>query len=311
MELTQLRYFAAVAKCGTMSRAAAELFVSQPNLSTSLTRLETELGVPLFDRRRGKIVLNEYGEAFLAQVEQALNTLDAGVRAVRGAYQDTLRPLSIACMVDDSRLLSAFVAAHPEISFSHRRADLDTISALLSREEVDLALTVLQPQGSQLEFERLYSCRFVLVLNRNDPLAGQAQASYSDMRGRRLIIDTSRVEPVRFLRSMREHGIQPEVDAFLQDSGVLLSLIEAGRCITHLPEVALKELLLENDYPSVTSISLPDDNPPAYWGIAWNKRRPLSAAGLCFREFARGYFPSVDVAFARRGVPADGSGPSI
>ena len=51
MELSQLRYFIAVAKLGNMSKAAETLFVSQPNLSTSISRLEEEVGVPLFERR--------------------------------------------------------------------------------------------------------------------------------------------------------------------------------------------------------------------------------------------------------------------
>ena len=52
MELSQLRYFITVAELGNMSKAAEALFVSQPNLSTSISRLEEEVGVPLFDRRR-------------------------------------------------------------------------------------------------------------------------------------------------------------------------------------------------------------------------------------------------------------------
>ena len=79
MELSQLRYFMAVAELGNMSKAAQALFVSQPNLSTSISRLEEEVGVPLFDRRRGKIVLNQNGELLLESVKRAVDTLDAGV----------------------------------------------------------------------------------------------------------------------------------------------------------------------------------------------------------------------------------------
>ena len=55
MDLTQLKYFQAVARTGNITRAAAELFVTQPNLSKSITRLEEELQVPLFEHRKGKI----------------------------------------------------------------------------------------------------------------------------------------------------------------------------------------------------------------------------------------------------------------
>lgn len=64
MELSQLRYFSAVAQLENMSKAAEIMFVSQPNLSTSISRLEEEVGVPLFERRRGKIILNQSGKCF-------------------------------------------------------------------------------------------------------------------------------------------------------------------------------------------------------------------------------------------------------
>ena len=86
MELSQLRYFMAVAELGNMSKAAQALFVSKPNLSTSISRLEEEVGVPLFDRRRGKIVLNQNGELLLESVKRAVNTLDAGVREIGRAH---------------------------------------------------------------------------------------------------------------------------------------------------------------------------------------------------------------------------------
>ena len=99
MELSQLRYFSAVAQLGNMSKAAETMFVSQPNLSTSLSRLEEEIGVPLFERRRGKITLNQSGECFLHYVDHALSALEKGVQEVRNLNADRPEALSIACMV--------------------------------------------------------------------------------------------------------------------------------------------------------------------------------------------------------------------
>lgn len=90
MELSQLRYFIAVAKLGNMSKAAETLFVSQPNLSTSISRLEEEVGVPLFERRRGKIALNQNGELLLKSVEQGRFT--PGRRRPGCADQHSGRP---------------------------------------------------------------------------------------------------------------------------------------------------------------------------------------------------------------------------
>lgn len=65
MELTQLFQFKVLAESKTMTEAAERLHISQPALSSSLKRLETELGVQLFERRKNKLFLNEAGEKSL------------------------------------------------------------------------------------------------------------------------------------------------------------------------------------------------------------------------------------------------------
>lgn len=62
MELTQLFQFKVLAESKTMTEAAERLHISQPALSSSLKRLETELGVQLFERRKNKLFLNEAGK---------------------------------------------------------------------------------------------------------------------------------------------------------------------------------------------------------------------------------------------------------
>lgn len=138
MELSQLRYFIAVAKLGNMSKAAETLFVSQPNLSTSISRLEEEVGVPLFERRRGKIALNQNGELLLKSVEQAVSLLDAGVQAVPEPTQRTARaPLH---RLHDGRHHppGAFSAGAPRGQPDPPAADLPNVTSLLDRCEVDL-----------------------------------------------------------------------------------------------------------------------------------------------------------------------------
>ena len=64
MELQQLKYFKAVADIGKISEAAESLYVSAPALSTSISRLEKELGFPLFERTNNRITLNTQGHIF-------------------------------------------------------------------------------------------------------------------------------------------------------------------------------------------------------------------------------------------------------
>ena len=76
MSLTQLRYFVAVAEEGTVTRAAARCFVSQPPMSRQLRALEDELSVKLFERSAKGMTLSRAGERVLEQARRILELVD-------------------------------------------------------------------------------------------------------------------------------------------------------------------------------------------------------------------------------------------
>src|SRR6266849_3489142 len=77
MELHQLRYFCAVADCGSFSRAAEQSHVSQPSLSQQILKLEDELGARLFDRLGRSVRLTDLGKTFLPRARAVLRELEA------------------------------------------------------------------------------------------------------------------------------------------------------------------------------------------------------------------------------------------
>ena len=299
MELSQLRYFITVAELGNMSKAAEALFVSQPNLSTSISRLEEEVGVPLFDRRRGKITLNQNGALLLKSVKRAVSILDAGVQAVREQNSGQDAVLTLACMVDDTDLLGSFVLANPEINLVQTRADLPAITALLEHGDVDLALTVLPPPSEEVAYERVYSCHFVLLMSQDHPLAGESFITRRQLAGQRLAIDGSRLSRETFYAAeSSKFGLTPIIDYDVRHLDLLLSLVESNRCISIVPSVKYKELYLQGRHRSVVCREFAEGSPEAYWGVAHNKRFPLNEQGRRFRAFVRDYFARIDAEYA-------------
>ena len=93
MELLQFRYFMTAAKYENMTKAAEELHIAQPALSQSIKRLETELGVELFDRSRHRIALNEHGRL----LEKSCAPFSTPSTACRPSFRSPSTPPTIWC----------------------------------------------------------------------------------------------------------------------------------------------------------------------------------------------------------------------
>ena len=96
MEIYPILYFVTVAHTGNLTRAAGQLRISPPALSSAIHRLEQNLGVPLFDRTGRSIVLNRYGEAYLPYAEQLLAVSRQSMEALRQLQEQESRQLAIA-----------------------------------------------------------------------------------------------------------------------------------------------------------------------------------------------------------------------
>ena len=82
MELRYLESFEAVVRCGGFTKAAEDLHLAQPAISSHIKKLEQELGVTLLHRSR-TVTLSAAGERFLPYVRQALADLNEGKRLMR------------------------------------------------------------------------------------------------------------------------------------------------------------------------------------------------------------------------------------
>ena len=98
MTLDQLYYFRKLAELQHFTKAAAELFVSQPSLSFSINNLEKELGASLFQKKGRNVVLTNHGKEFYKCVDDVLNKLDDGVVKLKNNVKNASNKISIAAI---------------------------------------------------------------------------------------------------------------------------------------------------------------------------------------------------------------------
>ena len=77
MELEQLRNFVAVARCGSFTKAAKQLYISHSTTSRSVSALEAELGLRLLERENRVLGLTPAGERLLREAEEILKAVDS------------------------------------------------------------------------------------------------------------------------------------------------------------------------------------------------------------------------------------------
>jgi len=178
IKFRHLEAFSAIARAGSLKRAAEQLHLTQPAMSKTLKELEDILGVSLMDRSRAGVALSEQGTVFLQFAEQSTAALRHGLRSVRAAgtagthlrlgglpsVASHLLPGAVAAFVQDNpdTLVEVHEGTHDDLTGRLRSGRLDLVVGRLGR-----------PQTMQgLVFRQLYSEEVVVVAAPGSPAAG-------------------------------------------------------------------------------------------------------------------------------------------
>lgn len=181
MNLYHLRYFVTLAHLEHYTRAAELLSITQPSLSHAISSLEKELGIKLFEKEGRNVVLTKCGQAFLGDVEQALDILDSSISSLQmtGSGEGlidigVLRTLSTNLVPN---IVRSYLDSHP-----HRQVDFrffnstgltpDLIAELKER-KYDIAFCSMMENEPTVEFIPIARQELVLIVPKGHPLEGR------------------------------------------------------------------------------------------------------------------------------------------
>ncbi len=189
LDVAQVRAFVAAADHATLTRAAAELYLSQQALSKRLARLEATVGT-LFDRRPTGLELTARGRRFLPVARELLATADLALATARDDPPAPLRVDVWGHLHPIHALVQAFTADHPEavVELSMRR-NLPQALTALARREIDVATGNLanlgEPLQAGLAAELITGTRLAALVNERNELAVHDAVRAQDLRRRR------------------------------------------------------------------------------------------------------------------------------
>lgn len=294
MDLVQLKYFEMVAKTGNVSKAAEKLFVTQPNLSKSISRLEDELKVPLFDHRKGKIVLNEYGRVFLSSVELAFHELDHGRQAILKMYETNQNVLRLGCCVEEflPDMLHGFTQRYPEVGIRQVSCAMDGIADKLLDQSADLIITSEPVDNENIKYLEFGRQEYVLLMNREHPLSGRDEVELEELREDKFICDSSRMSLSKLQSICRTSGFKPEVLYEVESSALIFRLLEmnSGISLMPMPQVLKLQRQMPQSRQRIRVTRIRDEIPKASIGFAYHRGYEFTYAAKCLLEYIQEFF---------------------
>ena len=188
MNLSHLYYFKKLAEVQHYSKAAKELFISQPTLSSAISSLEKELDVQLFERDGRSIHLTRCGEIFYDHVRASLRELDDGLAALkdeRHLLKGTINLGAIFTVQDDylPRLLRDFLRSYGDtVLFKTYQNFTNALIKGLHEGTIDVAFCGKREQEPDIEYYPVKGFDLRFCVRRDHPLALREHVSVEDIR---------------------------------------------------------------------------------------------------------------------------------
>ncbi len=298
MELRQLRYFVAVQQCRSFTRAARELHVTQPTVTTAIRNLEEELGATLIDRNT--CMLTPAGDELLRRTESIFKNLDTVTEEIRsGAYLQhqlcvAVPPVSCASLYGP--ILNEFVPQHPDIALTiDDRCNAELLEHLQHYgNDIDAGF-IIHPGylPEEIEYLDLDGGSVYAMLSDRHPLAARESVSLSDLAGERILMyekGTSYTES-RISQEYAARGIPFRVSQYFTNISTITDVVSLNYGVS---------FILETTSPSLTSVPhvvmRPLTEPVNYRiGLIRNKTAHMSEACRAFIRFIKDRYkqPSV------------------
>lgn len=293
MELTQLRYFVAVAETENFTRASERCSVSQPSLSQQILNLEREVGHKLFHRLGRKAVLTEAGTALLQHARRVLVELEnatkelgdksmLGRRITVGAVQ-TVMPFLVAPLIARARRELPNLTVDAREDFR-----VDLVEAVIEG-DIDLAVVPVPVEDHRLSIEPLLTEPLLLVVGKDHEFAKRTEISITDLAEERFVsLGSHSTVAEQIRRFFGHHNFDPRIAYQCAQISTLKLFVAMGLGISLLPQLARAE----DDRDSLTYLRLTGSAPTRQLVVIRHLQRYQSRGAEQFlallREHARG-----------------------
>ena len=290
LDSRQLHAFVVLARTGSHTETAKQLFVTHSAISHSIRELEGQVGCRLFGKLGKKSILTEAGEALLHhalrilnEMSRARNTLtelnEWGSRRLRLAVDPIFMPAFLG------PVLAQFHREFPRVRLLATAIATNEPSALLEMNGADVVLAEKPLSLASAEFTPLLADRFLFVVSPHHPLASQKKVQRRDLEGKVfLMLRASHAGRSQMEDFFRKHEINLNVAMEIENLDAIKELLKDAQAISFLPNwtvaADLKNRKLAAVFPGSGTFE-------KTWGLLHSRERPLNHVEASWLKLCR------------------------
>ena len=294
MTLQEMQYLISIAKCGTLTGAAKELYLTQPTLSKFIAAQEKIIGSPLFKRVNNRYIPTYIGQRYLERAQAILglaHSLDLEISELLGSHIDHISlgftAMRIALTLPD--VLPVFKKLYPNVEIDIVVAHSVELEEKVLNGSLDAAFITTPAYRRELNYEMIYNEEFLLAA----PPGWTGSSSITDHHSRYPWVDLRELKNESFIyqppmtrnRQMTDKlflqaGYLPKVVVELENVSACLGLVASGYGFSFVSESLCAVAKLSDNMPQFFSVGAPPIT-TSYCGI-YRSNSYLSKYTRCF-----------------------------
>lgn len=237
--LHQLKVFEATARHGSFTRAAEELYLTQPTVSIQVKQLTKAVGLPLFEQIGKRLYLTQAGQQLLdtcQRVFEGLDQFEMAIADIKGMKQGQLKIAVITtAKYFVPRLLGPFCQRFPGIDISLKVTNHQNIQERMANNEDDLYIISQTPEQPDLKIHPFLENPLVVIAPKNHPLVGKKNVPIEALNGEQFIMREPGSGTRQAIQSLfDQHNVEVKVRLELGSNEAIKQAIAGGLGISVL-----------------------------------------------------------------------------
>ncbi|PZN83396.1 MAG: LysR family transcriptional regulator [Candidatus Methylumidiphilus alinenensis] len=287
--LRQLKVFERVARRLSFTRAAEELFLTQPAVSMQVKQFEETIGLPLFERLGKKIYLTRAGDELYSLSKTISRHLDEAEEMIEELKGTDGGRLVVAVASTGHyfaiRLLAEFCRRYPKVKLNFKVTNRKGVLQLLEDNEADIVLMGQPPEELDLVTEAFMDNPLVVIAPKGHHLEGRARIALEELMAETFLMreqDSGTRSSVE--RILVERGVSLSISMEMNSNGAIKQGVEVG---LGLGVVSLHTIERELEDGRLVVLDVEPFPIMRQWYIVHRSGKRLSSVGLAFEEFVR------------------------